>query len=123
MDSKNVLIQEYKKVFVVTICKSRLTNENDIMEFKTEVNKLIDRTEKIHMLIDFSQVMFLTSFVIGQLVAIYKQIKAAKGKMALCCVNPSIMEIFKITFLTKVFPIYKDQKEGISKLQSRYGIF
>ena len=56
-------------------------------------------------MIDFSNVKFLTSSVLGLLIRISKKVYEAEGKLRLCSIAPKILEVFKITRLDKIFEI------------------
>jgi anti-anti-sigma factor len=60
------------------------------------------------MILDFGNVRFLSSAVLGLLIRVSKRIYERDGRLKLCNINPKIYEVFKITRLTKTFDIYKD---------------
>ena len=64
-------------------------------------------------MLDFGNVRFLSSAVLGLLIRISKRVYEQDGRLRLCSINPKIYEVFKITRLTKTFDIYKDVESAI----------
>jgi anti-sigma B factor antagonist len=59
-----------------------------------------------HLVIDMEQVEFLDSTGLGVLVGGLKRVRAHDGSLSLVCTQERILKIFRITGLTKVFPIH-----------------
>ena len=55
---------------------------------------------------------FLDSTGLGVLVGALKRVKAHDGSLSLVCTQDKILKIFKITGLTKVFPIHASVEEA-----------
>ena len=58
------------------------------------------------IVVNLEGVDFLDSTGLGVLVGALKRVKAHDGSLALVCTQDKILKIFKITGLTKVFPIH-----------------
>jgi anti-sigma B factor antagonist len=65
------------------------------------------------LIIDMSGVEFLDSTGLGVLVGGLKRVRAHDGSLALVCNEERILKIFRITGLTKVFPIYPTVEEAV----------
>jgi len=59
------------------------------------------------VIVNLEGVDFLDSTGLGVLVGALKRVKAHDGSLALVCTQDKILKIFKITGLTKVFPIHE----------------
>ena len=59
-----------------------------------------------NVVVNLEGVDFLDSTGLGVLVGALKRVKAHDGTLALVCTQEKILKIFKITGLTKVFPIH-----------------
>jgi len=59
-----------------------------------------------HLVVDMEAVEFLDSTGLGVLVGGLKRVRAHDGSLKLVCTQERILKIFRITGLTKVFPIY-----------------
>lgn len=58
------------------------------------------------VVVNLEGVDFLDSTGLGVLVGALKRVKAHEGGLSLVCTQDKILKIFKITGLTKVFPIH-----------------
>ena len=64
------------------------------------------------VIVNLEGVDFLDSTGLGVLVGALKRVKAHDGTLALVCTQDKILKIFKITGLTKVFPIHGSVEEA-----------
>ncbi len=65
-----------------------------------------------NVVVNLEGVDFLDSTGLGVLVGALKRVKAHDGSLALVCTQDKILKIFKITGLTKVFPIHPTVDEA-----------
>lgn len=97
------------KATIVSFTDEKILEEKDISELQQSIMSLIESdAAKIKLILDFGNVRFLSSAVLGMLIRISKRIYEHDGRLRLCNINPRIYEIFKITRLTKTFDIYSD---------------
>ena len=66
------------------------------------------------LVIDMERVDFLDSTGLGVLVGGLKRVRAHDGSLRLVCTQERILKIFRITGLTKVFPIHSSVEEAVS---------
>ena len=66
------------------------------------------------VVVNLEGVDFLDSTGLGVLVGALKRGKAHDGNLSLVCTQDKILKIFKITGLTKVFPIHESVEEATS---------
>jgi anti-sigma B factor antagonist len=69
---------------------------------------------KYHLIVDMERVDFLDSTGLGVLVGGLKRVRAHDGSLRLVCTQERILKIFRITGLTKVFPIHASVEEAVS---------
>ena len=67
-----------------------------------------------HLIVDMEQVEFLDSTGLGVLVGGLKRVRAHDGSLQLVCTKERILKIFRITGLTKVFPIHSSVDEALA---------
>ncbi|GAA3110936.1 anti-sigma factor antagonist BldG [Streptomyces rectiviolaceus] len=67
-----------------------------------------------HLVVDMEGVDFLDSTGLGVLVGGLKRVRAHEGSLRLVCNQERILEIFRITGLTKVFPIHTSVEEAVA---------
>ena len=70
--------------------------------------QLVDLVEKgsHHIVVNLEGIDFLDSTGLGVLVAGLKRVKAHEGTLSLVSTKEKILKLFRITGLTKVFPIH-----------------
>ena len=102
---------------IMRFTDEKILEEQDIKALQESIMSVIEQAERINLILDFGNVRFLSSAVLGLLIRISKRIYESDGQLGLCNINPKIYEIFKITRLTKTFDIYNDIEsatEGLS---------
>ena len=70
---------------------------------------------KYHLVVDMERVDFLDSTGLGVLVGGLKRVRAHDGSLRLVCTQERILKIFRITGLTKVFPIHASVDEAVAR--------
>lgn len=68
-----------------------------------------------HLVVDMTGVEFLDSTGLGVLVGGLKRVRGHDGSLALVCTAERILKIFRITGLTKVFPIHDSLDEALAE--------
>ena len=69
---------------------------------------------RYNLVIDMEGVDFLDSTGLGVLVGGLKRVRAHDGSLRLVCTQERILKIFRITGLTKVFPLHDTVDEAVS---------
>jgi anti-sigma B factor antagonist len=103
---------------IIGFTDQKILEEKDIKALQESIMSVIEQAEQINLILDFGNVRFLSSAVLGLLIRVSKRIYDRDGQLGLCNINPKIYEIFKITRLTKTFDIYNSVEsamEGLSQ--------
>jgi anti-anti-sigma factor len=108
-----LMVQRYDNIVLAKVMKDRLLDPASITALATALNAEVERTARISLVLDLAEVGYLSSAMIGKLVAVYKSVKQYKGRVALAGVKPSIMPLFKVTQLDKVFEFSPDAEQII----------
>ena len=95
----------------------KILDEDQLQGLEGSFLPLIKQNPKIQLIIDFSNVKFLTSSVLGLLIRISKKVTEAEGKLRLCSIAPKIMDVFRITRLDKIFEIMSDVDDAMVGLK------
>jgi anti-sigma B factor antagonist len=98
---------------VVSFVDEKILEEMDIRALQETIMSVIEQSKGINLILDFGNVRFLSSAVLGLLIRISKRVYEQDGRLRLCSINPKIYEVFKITRLTQTFDIYKDVESAI----------
>lgn len=105
-------VTEENSVTVVTFLDVAFLEEMTIQEVFKELETLVKSKEGMNLVINFVNVEYLASAVLGKLVKIRKAVTDNKGKIKLCSIKSSIMQVFKITKLDKIFEIFPDSDKA-----------
>ena len=95
-------------VLVIRFLDSRILDETKIRQIGEELTALVNRTEEPNLLLDFRDVQFMSSSMLGTLIRFHKKCKEFKVHLKLCHIAPDILQVFKLTRLNKVFDIHGD---------------
>ena len=110
----SISIQYIEQATVLTLSDRQILEEKNIRTLQQSVVSVVDECEGIHLVLDFCNVEFLSSAVLGLLIRVSKRVHECDGKIRLCNINPKIYEVFRITQLTKVFDIQKDIEDALA---------
>ena len=119
MDKANpkISVDYFDNATVACLSDERILREHDIAAIERSIMPLIEKKEGINLIINFSNVKFLTSSALGLLICISKRAYENNGTMLLSNIDPKIYQIFKITRLNKVFSIYDTQEDALRSLE------
>lgn len=116
-NSPNISIDFRGQVIIATLEDDKILDETQLQSLEGSFLPLIEQNEGIQLIIDFMNVKFLTSSVLGLLIRISKKVYEKNGCLRLCSINPKIQEVFKITRLDKIFEIFPDWQDAMVGLK------
>ena len=93
------------KVTHVEFIDEKILDEEKISRLRESLEPVIEKNQEGQLLLNFVNVRFMTSAMLGLLVRVHKKVSERGGKLKLCNVTPGIRKVFEITKLTKVFDI------------------
>lgn len=96
-----------------------LTGRLDTLSSSLLEDKLLDSINKNQskIIIDFSQLDFISSSGLRVLLTAGKQIKSAQGKLVLCSLKDHVKEVFDVAGFSMLFKMFSSQEESIKELQ------
>ena len=94
---------------IVTFNDEQILEEEHIRELGDSIMRLVDDPKNQNIILDFSNVRFMSSSFLGLLVKIHKRICERNGHLKLCNIAKNIYKIFEITQLNKIFDISCDK--------------
>jgi len=100
-------------VGVVNFVDRKILDESNIQELGRELFSLVEEGQA-KLLLNFSNVEFLSSAALGKLITLDKRVKAASGQLKLTNIRPEIYEVFAITRLNKLFDIQDDEADALA---------
>ncbi len=111
-----VSVEYAENATIITFVDERILEERDIQALQESIMSVIEQAERLNLVLDFCNVQFLSSAVLGLLIRVSKKVYERDGRLRLCSISPKIYEVFKITRLTKIFDIYQDVENATEDL-------
>jgi anti-sigma B factor antagonist len=100
-------------VLVVYIPDVRLTDDSRIEGLGAEIITLINRSDVSRILLNFRNVKFMGSAMIGKIIQVNKKCKEEKVDMRVCDLNDNLLEVFRLMKLDKILQIYPTEEDAI----------
>ncbi|MEI7698783.1 MAG: STAS domain-containing protein [Planctomycetia bacterium] len=116
MEHSKLKIEELEGVTVVTFLDPLIAASNSMTGIWDILFRLILPEAGTRLVLDFSQVRFLSSTALGGLMRVSQKVRASGGKMRFCQVAPAVMDILKLTRMDKVIEICASQAEARASL-------
>lgn len=107
---RRVDIEEVSDVTIAKFIDKKILDEGNIQIIGTQLFGLVDEDGRKKIILDFSNVEYLSSAALGKLITLDKK---AKGKLKLCSIRPDIYEVFAITRLNQLFDIAETQEAAL----------
>ncbi len=117
-DDAKLMTQTYGDITVGHFLEASILDDQTIKDVAEELLELGDNSYQLKLVLNFSNVEYLSSAVLGKLVKLRKKIKEGNGGLKLCGIKPEIMEVFEITQLDSVFDIRDSQDEAIKAFKN-----
>jgi anti-sigma B factor antagonist len=104
-DQSKMKVEYGMNVTLVTFTDERIVEEDQIRELQKAFGPIVEKNEDKKLVLNFANVKFMTSALLGLLIRIHKKVCESGGRLQLSNLDPSIHKVFEITQLTKVFDI------------------
>jgi len=114
-----IITQTNGDVLVCYFTDAQILDESKIQQISEELTAVVDKVPSNKLLLNFAEVKYMSSSVLGRLVHLNKRCKAEKIDLKLCNISPDILEVFRITQLIRVFQIYDDEAAALSAFQKK----
>ena len=108
-----LVIQSIRDVTIVRFQESSILDTLLIQRISDELSRLVDAKYTRKLVLDFTDVKFLSSSALGVLVTLKKKSDAIKGEVVLCGLRKDLRKIFKITSLEKLFKFADDERGAL----------
>ena len=106
-------VEDIGDIAVVNFVDKKILDEQNIQMIGDDLFRLVDELGRRKVLLNFSNVEFMSSAALGKLIALRKKVQEAGGKLVLCRIRPEIYEVFVITRLDKMFVFRHDEQEAL----------
>lgn len=110
---RRIDVEEVGDVTVARFVDKKILDETKIQVIGNQLFGLVDEDGRKKVVLDFTNVEYLSSAALGKLITMDKKVKGARAKLRLCSIRPEIYEVFAITKLNKLFSIYDDLDQAL----------
>ena len=107
-------VEDIGDIAVVNFVDKKILDEQNIQMIADDLFRLVDELGRRKVLLNFSNVEFMSSAALGKLIRLHQRLHSIGGKLVLCGISKSILEIFEITKLDKMLTIVKDEQTGLN---------
>ncbi len=84
-------------------------------EFRKQMQELINQGNNV-LILDLASLKFIDSSGLGAIVATLKMLKE-EGELLLCGANHTVLQLFKLTRMDRVFKLYPDVRGALEALK------
>lgn len=113
---RRIQIAESGEVTVVKFTDRKILDEVNIQELGQELFKLVEQDNRRKLILNFSNVEFLSSAALGKLITFEKKARNNSASLILTNIRPEIYEVFAITRLNKLFVIKNDEADALAMI-------
>lgn len=112
--NRRLEVSEVGDVTVVRFADRKILDESSIQELGAELFRLVEEDHRKKILLNFTNVDFLSSAALGKLITLDKKVKADNGKLKLSNIRPEIYDVFAITKLNRLLDIKDDEAAALA---------
>ena len=105
--------QRIGRIWVVT-ARGRLDGVSS-ERFAQHINALVTEPEP-RLIVDFSDVDFVSSAGLRAVLTLVKKVKGLKGKLALCAVQAPVLEVLEITGFSTMIDVHPERAAALAAL-------
>lgn len=109
-------VSESAQVSVVRFKDQKIIDPEAIQELGDELFSLVDDDERKKLVLNFSNVEFLSSAALGKLITFEKKAQKQGATLILSNIAPEIFQVFTITNLDKLFTIKDSEADALAVL-------
>ena len=98
-------VVEHGDSTVVKFVDPMIMKEEIITAIGAQLFSLVEEQGRRKIILNFANVEYLASFVLGKFLSLNRKLKAAGGQLILCNLHPDVYKVFEISRLDKYFEI------------------
>ena len=121
VDGPRLTVQEREGAIVARLLDPMILDEDQIKEIGDQIDGLTEHSKTRRLVLDFTDVKYLSSAAIGRFLGIRKKVVARDGQLRLCGLRPELRETFGLTHLDRIFAIDPDEAAALNAFQTPAG--
>lgn len=116
---KSFFVDDVDGVTVVRFPGTLVLDEEHVRDTAQKLYHLATDSAGKAIVLNFSNVKFISSQALGVVFALYKKVTNNQGNLTVCAMSPMLRELFEIVHLGQLFPFYQTQAEAVRALRQR----
>lgn len=112
-----LLTRTHDDILIAYFQDARIIDETRIQNLGEELGELVTDHRHEKIILNFQNVSFMSSSMIGKLILFGKKCKAADIKLRFCNINENIEQVFELMKLEKVFAVSKYEDKAIDAFE------
>jgi len=109
-------VRSHNLIAIVEFTTSRLMQPSKVQQLAADLTELLDKHRFNKIILDFGNVNYLNSNVMGKLVHFQKKVSKKGAQLRLCNIAPHVFEIFDIMQFSKIFKICESEAAAVRDL-------
>jgi anti-sigma B factor antagonist len=111
---QRIVVEDIGDIAVVNFVDKKILDEQNIQMIGDDLFRLVDELGRRKILLNFSNVQYMSSAALGKLIRLHQRLQSVGGKLALCGISKDLYDVFAITKLDKMLSIVKDEPTGLN---------
>jgi anti-sigma B factor antagonist len=103
------LVKSINGVAIATFVNAKV-----VLEAREPLYDLVEKEGHKRIVLNFQNVRFISSAPIAVLINLTRKAAAVGGSVKFCCLDPDIVDIFRITSLLQLFDIQGTEEDAIA---------
>src|SRR5262249_51667907 len=114
-------VEDIGEVTVVNFTDKKILDEQNIQIIGEQLFSLVDDLGRRKLLLNFSNVEYLSSAALGKFITLNTKVNAARGRLILCNLDRRFYELSEITKLNKHWNVTKDEWAALHAFSAAVG--
>lgn len=102
---------------MVIKCRGRIAMGAETRALEEEVNRVTLGTKNV--ILNLTEVDFADSAGLGLLARMQRSLRTDRGDLKICGLRESLLRVFKITHLNRVFELYESEEQAVEAFRQR----
>lgn len=111
---QHLYVRSVEGVTVVGFADRMLVSEEVIQVVGEQLLELVGKKDSRNVLLDFSEVRFMSSALLGVLLPVVRKLTKEGGQLKLCSLAPPLKEVFEVSKLDRLFAICDNESAALA---------
>ncbi|MBN1845187.1 MAG: STAS domain-containing protein [Sedimentisphaerales bacterium] len=115
MKAESILVRTHDDVTIIDILEENILEmeETALNELAKSVFAVVERRAPVKLILQFGQVKYFSTSVLGMLVMLKKKVLENNGVLKICRIHPSLNQMLELTKLNTILEVYPDEQSAL----------